>query len=180
MCSEIVQTEPAAVEPHAQIGESGTSAEQVDEYIHALTLFMLAHISIAESADRELEPMNMHRTHHRLLYFCARCPGHTVGDAVRALRLTPQAVQTPMRALIKNGWIEQRQSETDKRQRRLYLTPLGRSMHGRLASQQFKLLTEARKKVGERNFQGFVETLRALSRESDLELFDEESPGSGN
>ena len=121
---------------------------------------------------QEIEPLNMHRTHHRLLYFCARRPGHTVGDAVRALRLTPQAAQTPMRDLIRIGWIEQCRSKTDKRQRQLYLATLGWEMHAKLASKQFDLLDAVRKKVGERAFSGFIMTLRALTRDSDLELFD--------
>lgn len=148
-------------------------AEVVSELIHALTLFLLAHLQLADCADRELEPLEMHRTHHRILYFCARCPGHTVGDITRALRLTPQAVQTPMRLLLNTGWIEQRRSPADKRQRLLYLTSLGRSMHATMARKQFELLAEARKSVGEQAFQGFLETARALSRPSDLELFDE-------
>lgn len=135
---------------------------------------MLAHISVAELADRELEPLAMHRTHHRLLYFCAQCPGRTVGDAVRALRLTPQAVQTPMRMLIKKGWIEQRRCEVDGRQRKLYLTPSGHDMNNRLAKEQFQLFSEVRKRVGERNFKGFLTTLRALVSDIDLDLFNEQ------
>lgn len=148
----------------------------VQELIHALTLFMLAHLELADCADRDLQPLQMHRTHHRILHICARRPGHTVGDIVRILRLTLQAVQAPMRDLIRNGWIEQRRSATDKRQRLLYLTSRGREMHGRLVNKQFRLLMDARNKVGERAFAGFLATSRALSRPSDLLLFDEEAP----
>lgn len=149
------------------------NASEVEEFIHTLTLFLLAHLQIADCADRELEPLNMHRTHHRILFFCARCPGRSVGELVTALRLTPQAVQTPMRALIQNGWVEQRKSKSDGRQRQLYLTASGRATHRKLARRQFKLLAEAREKVGEAAFEGFVETMRAIARHEDLQLFDE-------
>lgn len=154
---------------------SYTSGKDTDELIHALTLFLLAHLQLAGSADRELEPLNMHRTHHRILYFCARCPGHTVGDLVRTLRLTPQAVQAPMKMLVKKGWIEQRRSTIDKRQRQLFITPLGREMHRQIAHKQFAILSEARQSVGEQAFTGFMEAMRALARKSDLLLFDEET-----
>lgn len=160
-------------EQNLEAEEPSDKEGEVSEFIHALTLFLLAHLQLADCADRELEPLNMHRTHHRILYFCAQCPGRTVGDLARALRLTLQAVQTPLRMLIKSGWIEQRRSASDKRQRLLFLTPLGKAMHTKLARKQFQLLSQARRTVGEQAFDGFLETTRALSRQSDLLLFDE-------
>ena len=145
---------------------------EMDELRHSIVLFMLAHIAVAESADRALGLFDMHRTHHRILHLCAQRPGQTVGDVVRILRLTPQAVQAPMRVLIKNNWLEQKRSETDKRKRQLYLTGLGWSMHKKLTNEQLRLLFEARRHVGKKNFDGFLSTLRALASDTDLALLD--------
>src|SRR5689334_17802109 len=69
----------------------------------ALELFLFAHLNLAADAEAELASLGFHRTHHRILYLVAGHPGANVGDLISTLRLTPQAVQLPMRQLNEKG-----------------------------------------------------------------------------
>jgi DNA-binding MarR family transcriptional regulator len=132
-----------------------------------LGLFLFAHLNLAADAATELAALDFHRTHHRILYLVAGHPGTSVGDLISILRLTPQAVQSPMKQLNEKGYLEQRHSNTDRRKRRLFVTPKGASLVARLSRRQHSRLAEAFDLAGPTAVKGFLAVLANLMTEDD-------------
>lgn len=136
--------------------------EQSAEVRKGLELFLLAHLCLADDADRELKELGLHRTHHRILYLAASRPGLSVGDLVQTLRLTPQAVQQPMRRLIDGGYLEQRNGATDRRMRRLFVTAKGAVLHANLSNRQYGRLARAYRAAGTDGVRAFLDVMENL------------------
>ncbi|MGE4404334.1 MarR family winged helix-turn-helix transcriptional regulator [Pseudomonas sp.] len=134
-----------------------------------LSLVLFVHLAIAGDADKGLNTTGLNRTHHRILFLVAHKPGVTVGEIVSRLRLSAQAIQAPLRALLDNGLLEQQSSERDRRKRHLVLTERGRSFLHAISHGQFDRITEARKRAGEDAFEGFLRFMRAMTSEEDRE-----------
>jgi DNA-binding MarR family transcriptional regulator len=133
----------------------------------ALELFLFAHLNLAADAEKELVSLGFHRTHHRILYLVAGHPGTSVGDLISTLRLTPQAVQSPMRQLNEKGYIEQRYSSTDRRKRCLFITPKGEALVARLSGRQHRRLSEAFDLAGPAAVKGFLAVMESMLTEDD-------------
>ena len=66
-----------------------------------------------------------------------------VADLLDILRITKQSLARVLRQLIDSGYIEQRPGESDRRQRLLYATPLGRSFWESLSESQTSRINAA-------------------------------------
>ena len=145
------------------------NASNRDWTYDALSLVLFVHLAFAEDADKGLAPSGLNRTHHRILFLVAHKPGVTVGELVTLLRLSGQAIQPPLRVLIDNNLIEQQSSEQDRRKRHLIITERGMTFLNTLTGRQFARFTEARRRVGDDSFEGFLRVMRAMTSESDRE-----------
>lgn len=135
----------------------------------ALSLILFVHLAIAGDADKGLASTGLNRTHHRILFLVAHKPGVTVGEIVNLLRLSAQAIQAPLRALLDNGLIEQQSSEKDRRKRHLVITERGMTFLDALSSTQFARIAEARRKAGDESFEGFLRIMRFMTNDADRE-----------
>jgi DNA-binding MarR family transcriptional regulator len=135
----------------------------------ALSLILFVHLAFAEDSDKRLASASLNRTHHRILFLVAHKPGVTVGEIVNLLRLTGQAVQPPLRALIDNHLVKQQSSERDRRKRHLTITKNGITFLNSLSSGQFARLSDVRRRVGDDSFEQFLRVMRAMTTESDRE-----------
>lgn len=99
--------------------------------------------AFTEGPDRILAPLGLGRVHHRVLYFVGRSEGLSVGDLVRALRVTKQALNAPLRDLTVRGLVTAAADPKDRRVRRLALSPDGRALEARLTETQLSLLGQA-------------------------------------
>lgn len=133
----------------------------------ALELILFVHINLAHDAEDELASLGFHRTHHRILYLVARHPGITVGDLLSILRLTPQAVQTPMKQLYAKGFLQQRHAASDRRRRCLFLTGLGDTLLRRLSHHQHKRISQAFQATGPGAAKGFLKVLEMMLSDED-------------
>jgi DNA-binding MarR family transcriptional regulator len=133
-----------------------------------LTLFGLAQLALASDADVELAKLKLARTHHRILYLALHNPGVTVGRIVTLLRLTPQAVQGPMRRLINSGYLEQKASPSDGRKRHLYATQAGQDLVLAVAAKQYARTTKALERSTPAEVENFLLMLSRLADADDL------------
>jgi DNA-binding MarR family transcriptional regulator len=142
-------------------------ASKIPDVQRALELFLFAHLNLAADAEAELASLGFHRTHHRILYLVAGHPGASVGDLIGTLRLTPQAVQSPMRQLNEKGYIEQRHANTDRRKRYLFVTPKGAALVAKLSSRQHRRLSEAFQSAGSSAVKGFLAVMENMLTKED-------------
>jgi DNA-binding MarR family transcriptional regulator len=139
---------------------------------NALELFLFAHLNLAADAEDELTAFGFHRTHHRILYLVAGHPGISMGELISTLRLTPQAVQSPMKQLNENGFVEQRYANADRRKRCLFITPAGDALLSRLSSRQHKRLAQAFRQAGPAAVNGFFLVLEGMLTKDDREFLE--------
>lgn len=93
--------------------------------------------------DRMLAEQGLARAHHRILYFVHRQPGVSVGELVSTLAVTKQALHRPLKDLERVGLIEVSADDSDRRVRRVRLTPRGERLETDLTSSQMHLLLRA-------------------------------------
>jgi DNA-binding MarR family transcriptional regulator len=178
MGSEITYSKPRLVDT-----KKGAEAKRLKKIAphetsdvqRALELFLFAHLNLAADAEKELASLGFHRTHHRILYLVAGHPGTGVGDLISTLRLTPQAVQSPMRQLNENGYVEQRYSSTDRRKRCLFITPKGQALVARLSNRQHSRLAEAFDLAGPAAVRGFLSVMEHMLTEKDRRFVERPS-----
>lgn len=99
--------------------------------------------AFTEGPDRILAPLGLGRVHHRILYFVGRNEGLSVGDLVRAIRVTKQALNAPLRDLSARGLVIAASDPADRRVRRLSLSSEGRTLEARLTQTQLGQLDRA-------------------------------------
>lgn len=83
------------------------------------------------------------RAHQRILSFLARHPDSAVGDVIRGLGVTKQALNRPLRDLVDAGWVQMRQDPTNRRAKRLRLSAGGADLEWKLTGPQHALLEAA-------------------------------------
>ena len=105
--------------------------------------------------DRILTEYGFGRAHHRVIFFVGRYPGMAVRQLLDILQITKQSLSRVLRQLIREGYVEQRQGETDRRQRRLYLTRQGIELERRLSEDQRQRFARAYGAAGPDAVHGF-------------------------
>ncbi|MBI5111522.1 MarR family transcriptional regulator [Rhodoplanes serenus] len=124
-------------------------AAAVDEPIwDIIELLYFAYRDFVGDPDSALAAFGFGRAHHRVLHFVARNPGLKVAELLDILRITKQSLARVLKQLVDDGFIEQREGETDRRQRRLFATPKGEALALRLATQQTRRIRRALADVG--------------------------------
>jgi len=83
------------------------------------------------------------RAHHRVLHFVGRDPGMTVQQLLDILRITKQSLGRVLKELIDKGYVFQKEGESDRRQRLLYLTQAGEELRQRLMGPQVERIRRA-------------------------------------
>ncbi len=104
--------------------------------LDVMGLFFFAYRDFVGDADALLEKQGFGRAHHRVLYFVNLRPGMSVADLLDILKITKQSLARVLRQLIDNGYIEQQPGKSDRRQRLLFPTDLGRDFFESLSQSQ--------------------------------------------
>ncbi len=107
-----------------------------EEIRQGIELMFFAYRDFTADPDRILAPLGMGRAHHRVVHFVGSAPGMTVGELLSILKITKQSLNRVLGQLMREGYIAQRPGETDRRERRLFLTPSGESLERRLSEPQ--------------------------------------------
>ena len=102
----------------------------------AVELTHFAYRAMTARPDALLAARGLSRVHHRILHFVVRLPDPSVGDVLRTLGVSKQALSGPLRDLYAQKLITYVRGADDARVKRLSLTTEGRKLEGRLAALQ--------------------------------------------
>jgi DNA-binding MarR family transcriptional regulator len=113
-----------------------------------IELMFFAYRDFVSDPDSVLTAFGFGRAHHRVLHFVNRTPGLKVAELLEILRITKQSLGRVLKQLVDQGYVEQREGASDRRQRLLYVTPKGAALALRLAGLQTQRIARAFSEVG--------------------------------
>jgi len=133
--------------------------EQLRRGIEAM---FFAYRGFTADPDRILARHGLGRAHHRALHFIQRSPGTTVTHLIGVLGVTKQSLNRVLRQLVREGLVESRIGDGDRRERHLYLTEAGAALEGQLSDAQRARLRHAFRAAGPEAVAGFRRVLEAM------------------
>jgi DNA-binding MarR family transcriptional regulator len=101
-----------------------------------IELLFFAYRDFVGDADEVLARFGFGRAHHRVLHFVNRNPGMKVAQLLDILKITKQSLGRVLKQLIDEGYVEQKEGATDRRQRLLFVTQKGETLALQLARLQ--------------------------------------------
>ncbi len=113
------------------------------ETVALIELLFFAYRDFVSDPDTLLEQLGFGRAHHRVVHFVGRDPGMTVAQLLDILRITKQSLGRVLKDLIDEGYVFQKEGETDRRQRLLHLTEAGEELRQRLMAPQMSRIRRA-------------------------------------
>jgi DNA-binding MarR family transcriptional regulator len=113
-----------------------------------IELLFFAYRDFVGDADAVLAEFGFGRAHHRVLHFINRNPGMKVAELLDILKITKQSLGRVLKQLLDEGYVEQKEGATDRRQRLLYLTAKGDGLASRLAGLQAARIGRAIADIG--------------------------------
>jgi DNA-binding MarR family transcriptional regulator len=113
-----------------------------------IELLFFAYRDFVGDADAVLAEFGFGRAHHRVLHFINRNPGMKVAELLDILKITKQSLGRVLKQLLDEGYVEQKEGATDRRQRLLYLTAKGDALASRLAGLQAARICRALADIG--------------------------------
>lgn len=102
----------------------------------AIELTHFAYRSMTAKPDALLAARGLSRVHHRILHFVVRLSRPSVGELLRTLGVTKQALNGPLRDLYAQRLVTFERAGDDARVKRLSLTAAGRGLERRLSALQ--------------------------------------------
>lgn len=135
--------------------------------IELIELLFFAYRDFTGDPDAILSEFGFGRAHHRVVHFVGRNPGIRVTELLSILRITKQSLGRVLKQLVDQGYVEQREGPSDRRQRLLFLTPEGIDLARRLARPQIDRVSRAIAASGPNAQAIYREVLYNLIDESD-------------
>ena len=136
-----LNSSPARQTPSAdENADSDLFGEPVWDLIE---LLFFAYRDFVADPDEVLEKLGFGRAHHRVLHFVNRNPAIKVANLLDILKITKQSLGRVLKQLIDEGYIVQKEGESDRRHRLLYTTPKGEALALKLAGLQTKRILRA-------------------------------------
>ena len=133
--------------------------EQLRQGIEAM---FFAYRGFTDDPDRILSGLSYGRAHHRAIHFINCAPGTTVNNLLSILGVTKQSLNRVLRALIKDGLVETRIGQKDRRERHLFLSDEGAQLEQRLSGAQRARMRAAFRQAGPEAVAGFRTVLEAM------------------
>ncbi|HEY2138064.1 MAG TPA: MarR family transcriptional regulator [Xanthobacteraceae bacterium] len=170
--ADINVTAPAR-RPAAADSDATAAAEPIWDVIE---LLFFAYRDFVGDPDDVLSKFGFGRAHHRVLHFVNRNPGMKVADLLVILKITKQSLGRVLKQLVDQGYVEQKEGESDRRQRLLSVTPKGAELALRLARLQTTRIAAALAELGPGAHEAARKFLTAMidteGRERVLRLID--------
>lgn len=113
-----------------------------------IELLFFAYRDFVGDADEALAKFGFGRAHHRVLHFVTRHAGMKVADLLEILNITKQSLGRVLKQLVDQGYVLQKEGESDRRQRLLYATPKGEALAMKLAGLQTERIARALADLG--------------------------------
>ena len=108
-----------------------------------IELLFFAYRDFVADPDEVLGKLGFGRAHHRVLHFVNRNPAIKVAHLLDILKITKQSLGRVLKQLIDEGYIVQKEGESDRRQRLLYATRKGEALALKFAGLQTKRILRA-------------------------------------
>jgi DNA-binding MarR family transcriptional regulator len=131
--------------PPADHDSASGSEEPIWDLIE---LLFFAYRDFVSDPDEALARFGFGRAHHRVLHFVNRNPGMKVAELLDTLRITKQSLGRVLKQLVDQGYIVQREGESDRRQRLLFVTQKGEALAMKLAGLQTARIARALAELG--------------------------------
>jgi len=113
-----------------------------------IELLFFAYRGFVDDPDDVLAHYGFGRAHHRVLHFVYRHPGIKVADLLDILKITKQSLGRVLKQLIDQGFVEQKEGASDRRQRLLFVTSKGETLALKLAGLQTARIARALEGLG--------------------------------
>lgn len=139
-----------------------------EELRRGIELLFFAYRDFISDSDAVLEKYRFGRAHHRVIYFVGRYPHINVGQLLSILRITKQSLARVLKRLIETGFIVQKTSSHDHRQRLLELTEKGQKLEQQLWETQRRRIQKAYQEQPEA-IEGYCKILLGMVNEHDRE-----------
>jgi DNA-binding MarR family transcriptional regulator len=127
-----------------------------------MELLYFAYRDFTAEPDAMLARWGFGRAHHRVIYFVGRQPQMTVSDLLATLRITKQSLSRVLGQLVRQGFIQQRPGNRDRRQRLLELTVKGVELERQLSENQRQRIAKAYREAGGPAVEGFKRVMLGL------------------
>src|ERR1700758_4225276 len=135
--------------PPERPARTADTADGADEPIwDIIELLFFAYRDFVGDPDDVLAKFGFGRAHHRVLHFVNRHPGMKVADLLDVLKITKQSLGRVLKQLVDQGYVVQKEGESDRRQRLLYVTPKGEQLAMKLAGLQTQRIARALNEIG--------------------------------
>lgn len=147
--------------------------------MEGLLLHFFVNITLMSDTYEAIDPHGLTRLHNRILSITGMMPGLTVGDLMRALRVTHQNLSAPIKQLLQKGLLVAEIGTEDRRQKHLYLTKGGRELVRAVLARQLVRIEAAYKACSPQAVEDFLAVQRRMLEPQERELVDRmvEDPG---
>jgi DNA-binding MarR family transcriptional regulator len=129
-------------------GEAERAVSPAEPIWDIIELLFFAYRDFVSDPDEVLRNFGFGRAHHRVLHFVNRHPGMKVADLLDVLKITKQSLGRVLKQLVDQGYVVQKEGESDRRQRLLFVTPKGRALAMKLAGMQTARISRAFAQLG--------------------------------
>jgi DNA-binding MarR family transcriptional regulator len=129
----------------------------------ALELLHFAFRAVVARPDRMLGSRGLSRVHHRILFFVRRNPGMSVGQLLRILGTSKQALHEPLRTLLRKKMVAMTSALEDRRVKRIHLTDEGKKFEKALSGDQRARFKAVFKMAGKKKVLAWREVMRSLT-----------------
>jgi len=138
--ADVIVTDPT---PRPASPDAETAPAGSEPIWDVIELLFFAYRDFVGDPDGVLAKFGFGRAHHRVLHFVNRHPGMKVADLLDLLKITKQSLGRVLKQLIDQGYVAQKEGESDRRQRLLYATPKGEALAMKLARLQTARIARA-------------------------------------
>lgn len=144
---------------------SSPDSQREQELNQALEALHFGFRAVIAKPDAILARRGLSRVHHRILYFIGRHPGSSVNELLEILRVSKQSLNTPLRQLMKLGLVESNADTSDRRIKRLALTPEGLCLERELSGDQRQRFARAFEIVGREGEAAWHQVMKLLAED---------------
>ena len=130
--------------------------------IEGFLLHCLMAMHLQAIASKALGSEGFSLTKHRILGFATLTPGITIGELVRALRVSRQALNRPLRTLISEGYVVAKNGIEDRRKKQLFPTRKGSRLYLRVIAKNIERVEQVFQAAGPQSVRGFLDVHRRL------------------
>lgn len=145
---------------------SKKAPQQEDLLLHqAIEQFYFGYRTFTELPDKLLAQRGLGRVHHRILYFVGHNPDIAINALLGILKISKQALNAPLKQLVKMELITVTTAEYDQRVRQLSLSPAGKKLESQLTDTQIQLLRQVFQQLGKETETAWLQVMQCLNKD---------------